>query len=232
MNQAEKLRTQSDLAKWRREAASLMDTQLWSLGHDIRRVAGNLLLDAGCEKTPAPRDLECSSCYQVMVGVTRIAFRGFGVLCESAGEGCLFISRDGFTLRWAADIPNGWVPWRCESVETWSGIPASRRELCVGLAAMTASWFAEYETLIAATHGIDYRKATLAERDSRQTTDPQTAGLARRWGALASDVRRDPALMGQLSPPNPRKRRKKARALESPSVDRLSSRRAFVLATK
>jgi hypothetical protein len=220
-------------AKWVRNAAALLDQQLWALGYDIRCAEGNQLIAAGCERLAAPPELDCASCYRVTdVDGVRLTFRGFGLVCEHDDAGALFIERYHFAMRWVAAAPSGWTPWRAESVADWRVVPLEQRGECGWLASSAARWLARYEADLAERFGPERRQFTLDQRQQKPPITLDGDRMASAWQGVAEDLCSWPELLGHAKPPSRRqsRRRKPARPLTPATVGPLTAGLPFSVA--
>lgn len=72
-------------SRTRKYATILLDQQLWCFGCDIRRTAGNLLLEYGFERKRPPISQKGSSCYSLNWQGKQILLWGFGIFCNGSG---------------------------------------------------------------------------------------------------------------------------------------------------
>lgn len=193
-------RPKTDPFAWRRRAAVLVDQQLWCFGYDIRRPEGNLLIERGCERIPAPVEARCGSCYRARVeGHGRrdresvFLLRGFGVLCEEPAHAGLFLHRDRFQVAWLGGRSLATIPWLPEDAPQESVVPVRFRQAAAGLIARLAEWIACYEEDVRETCGEAYRVSALSERVPRGFIPPGEA--PNRWRTLAAELLADPDLM-------------------------------------
>lgn len=172
---------------WCREAAKILDLQLWLFGYDIRRREGNLLIAMGCERIPAPEADTCSSCYRVTLpSGPRLTLRGFGLLCEASHRPhAVFLSRSDFAVNWFESGFEG-MPWRASDLPKNVSVPPHAHEEAADLLARLAGWIAEYEEFVCEEVGIDYRSSAIQERDrdlAAAAFDPRVE-----WRRIESDL--------------------------------------------
>lgn len=158
---------------------ALCDQQFWLFGSDIRRPAGNLLLQWGFERQ---RQGGGRPTRYLSEGAQRtIALWGFGMLWISAAPEAVFLSRDGRLLAAAVDsAPRVRDAWQ-----------ASRRLRLSGagdphLGAEAFAWIAGYERWAAETAGPKHRGLAIAGREA--CCDPEE--IADAWEGHARELRR------------------------------------------
>jgi hypothetical protein len=145
--------------------AFLMHQQCWQFGRDIVSANGNLLLDAGFERTRPPAELHASSRYlRHRPGEPALCLWAFGLLAFLPDEGGIYINRYNFIPRW--------VPHPCAAAEAWkpalfenSGPALTHRQIRLTrmLMRFTLLTFAAYEEEIVARQGIMYRRQSLRD---------------------------------------------------------------------
>jgi hypothetical protein len=147
----------------------LLDQQLWCWGRDIVARNGNLLVDYGAERVPAPPESEAGSLYILRTDrKTTIVLRGFGVFCGRRGEGSIFLHRFEFKPRL---FPGDAYPRDAFEPDQLPPLrrPTTEREfhLTLSLCGAVAEACAGYESFVIAHRGVGYRRA-----------------VVRRWGSL------------------------------------------------
>ncbi|MDQ3547605.1 MAG: hypothetical protein M3439_02195, partial [Chloroflexota bacterium] len=90
-------------------ASQVLNQQMWCFGYDIRRPAGNLLIEYGFEKHLPPLSLGVSSSYSLTLSNKRaIRLWGFGMFHGEPPAGGLFLGRFSIEpcLTACCDIPD------------------------------------------------------------------------------------------------------------------------------
>lgn len=137
----------------------LLAQQLWCWGQDIECPDGNLLMQFGFERLRCPGDAEQSTCYRLDSKDIHVCMWGFGMFFGQRDLGGLYLSRVGFTPRWAPieslsleiheplDLPFFLRP---RGRSQWS----RARELWKSL----QQWIADYERWVSRCVGLAYRR--------------------------------------------------------------------------
>ncbi len=150
-------------AELRRAGRDLLHQQCWCWGCDIRRQAGNLLLEHGFARRRPPAGLSGSILYTCACGAGRaVALWGFGLFYGDPARGGLFLRRFEFAPRWLPTLDLESPPWLPARVLTRD--PAREPELwqsALLLLAEAAGWVAAYETWVASALGQGYRQSCL-----------------------------------------------------------------------
>jgi hypothetical protein len=158
--------------------ADLCDQQFWLFGRDIHHHEGNLLLEAGFERWRAGSGRPTQ--YVFDGSSNSVGLWGFGLVWISHDKGrSLFVSRDGeFTLADVSVVPKIREPWKAGRRLNLAGQPEpdAVSEVC--------GWFADYETWVIETAGLDHRRAALDDWDSCCEADQTIAG----WMAHAERI--------------------------------------------
>jgi hypothetical protein len=179
----------------RRDAARLLDQQLWCFGRDIRDPSGNILVELGFCRYRCPLG-EHSSLYTTAIpGGWDVWLWGFGVAI-SQPSGSLFLRRYQFRPQWtAAPGFNGiHEPERLPRLARPT--TATERQQTLARATALCRWFADYEHWILEHRGAAYRMATLAQREKAAFCDAgQQPGA---WERLAKKM---PRCLGQSEAP-------------------------------
>ncbi|HEU4326536.1 MAG TPA: hypothetical protein VFS21_25565 [Roseiflexaceae bacterium] len=182
-------------AELRRAGRDLLHQQCWCWGCDIRRQAGNLLLEYGFARRRPPAAMTGSSLYTCACGAGRVAaLWGFGLFYGDPVRGGLFLRRFEFTPRWLPALDLESPPWLPARVATRD--PARDQELwqpALLLLSEAAGWVAAYEAWVASAQGQTYRQSCLDGwvygRVGRPTPPAQLPaawhGLAARCAGLA-----------------------------------------------
>lgn len=148
----------------RRLGATLLHQQCWCWGQDVKRRCGNLLLAYGLERVRPPNGVDASSRYQLRLDARRfITLWGFGAVATDLTRGTLYLNRFEFrpTL-----LANRIVdrPIHAPSELPSGRLPASRSELdsASRLAVQFCQFVSAYESWVAESLGLEYRRASLA----------------------------------------------------------------------
>lgn len=181
-------RTKGELG-FRRWAAGLFDQQMWCLGRDIVRPAGNVLLDLGmCQYRPRDPQRGNTLYTAAVAPVGSVFLWGFGALYAEPGFGGVFLRRYDFAPKWTAHetalgVHNIAGLGRLEAPA--AGKPAAKvRQLLPRL----VGWFAKYEHWVAENLGGEYRADSLAGRE-KPSVAPAT-GMADAWERAAKLCKR------------------------------------------
>lgn len=171
---------------WEGFGQPLLHQQCWCWGWDVRRPAGNLLLERGFVRSRPPASVAGSSAYLLRGGGYRVVLWGFGIHYSRRGVGSLFVGRyASLPLVSPADRPPADV-WRPED------LPPMRRVDGTGSGAeilfpALLRWVAGYERWVRRVAGDDHREeAVEAWGDRRVVPGWRMAGA---WSWLARDVR-------------------------------------------
>ncbi len=158
-----------------KRGAQLLHVQCWLWGQDVRRSAGNLLVEQGFARLPAPAGV--TGCTQY----TRVL--QCGACLRLWGFGFLFAEAEGVFLRRYEFVPRR-VP---EVVDTWAAMELNRCEVCreFRLVARALWEVARMEAAVQAAEGVEYRRRCLTGLKGRA---PLVEALPERWAALAYDV--------------------------------------------
>jgi hypothetical protein len=179
----------------RRTFAGLLHQQCWLWGCDIRRPAGNLLIDYGARRRPPASGRPGTSSYEVALDArTTLHLWGFGVALARQDGPSIFVGRydvapaavhDPAALarvwhvadlppRAPYDTPPGWWP-----------------------VARVAEWIGDYEAWVAAEAGHEWRERCLHGFEAAVTTASTVAATWWRFGdTLRQDVLRAAAAPG------------------------------------
>ena len=149
------------VAQTRKVARRLLDQEMWCLGQDIRREAGNLLLQHGFVRYRPPEGQQGSSAYmQEIDPAKRLVVWGWGLFFGDTALGGLHLRRYDFAPRY--------TPVSTLALPLWSPeqLPAtnSPREVeeCLRvrqLLTMAFTQLSRYEDWVQHTQGLTYRRA-------------------------------------------------------------------------
>ncbi|MCU0511553.1 MAG: hypothetical protein MUE40_03190 [Anaerolineae bacterium] len=165
-------------------AADLLHVQMWCLGRDVMYSGGNLLVQAGCERVPAPVARYHSAYSVALAGEARLLLWGFGLFYAAGAAGGLFIGRYRFRPQYTA---HGGIPaaWRAEDLPPFSAPPADRRTEIARWPGHMLRWLGDYEAGIIERLGADYR-VRVARACPGSTRPPAApAAFAAAWYDLA-----------------------------------------------
>lgn len=174
---------------FRRWMAAFFDQQMWCLGRDIARPAGNLLLDLGlCRYRPAKPDAG-STLYTAPVPPGGSVFVwGFGAMYAEPEWGGVFVRRYDFSPRLTDRVAALGVHAPADLGRLVS--PATPRDLARVRRLLPAlvGWFAKYEHWVAENHGAAYRAGCLAA-SAKAAVVPATR-MADEWERAEKKCRR------------------------------------------
>ena len=172
-------------------AVELFSQQLWCFGEDVKHPAGNLLIEAGCDRNPAPEDkLNCPSIYTLHLSQTqRITLRGFGIFIGDDEYGGLFIERfqfePAYTKTAALQVP----PWEPEDLPQLQQVTQENHSGGLTLLSRLIEWFVCYEQMIVANYGEDYRNQTLFAWDNGTRWCVSSCEMLQLWNELAQAIK-------------------------------------------
>ncbi|XSG74532.1 hypothetical protein ACP8Y2_20385 [Herpetosiphon llansteffanensis] len=161
----------------------LFEQQCWCWGHDVRRGAGNLLLEYGADRSRMPAEQRGSSNYRFQLdnGAT-LDLWGWGLWYGDGYAGSLFLRRDKLQIGLidrAAPLCNVWSLSAVPPVR----IPADFNEWLrmTSLLCHCCNWIARYEQWVLAHAGLKYRQDCLADWNKRALPAHE---MAERWQQL------------------------------------------------
>lgn len=153
----------------RKIGTPLIDLHMWCWGCDVRRAEGNLLLEYGFEKRPAP-DPHYRSAYDVPLSPTCVlTLWAWGMWIAEETHGSLLISRDRFRLR-AAETAH-YLPQARREGELPACVPVQNDatwERGCPLLGAACTWAAGYERWVAEHTEPGYRRQTWAHWPQRR----------------------------------------------------------------
>lgn len=165
----------------------LFTQQAWGWGCDVRRHEGNLLLAHGFERRRRPEGVDGSSMYLLQLDpVTQVVLWTFGMFYGQTGWGGLYLDRFHFDPRLtdAATLPP--AIWRPEGLPPLRRPDATDRMHMAHLLPNAIDWIVDYETAVLTTHGLEYRRACLAEWSRVKLALPPER-LVPQWQALRAE---------------------------------------------
>lgn len=148
-----------------RTLSRLVKQQFWLFGWDIRRPAGNLLMELGFQRTRNPDGAKAGSTryHQILPGGDIVTLWGFGLCWSSPDRGSIYVSRLKpqvlYTAR-SAFIPESWyaqVAHEFHKPET-----AYEHAVVDDLTLELLAWVADYETTVLQSCGDAYRREAIA----------------------------------------------------------------------
>lgn len=175
-----------------RKGAALFDQQMWFWGCDVRREAGNLLLEYGCIKRPSPVPHYRSAYTYWLNDESALTLWGWGVWLSQVNTGSLFLSRARFRVHSSETVmllPEA----GCEK-ELPPHVDALHDQTSLHLLDKALRWIAQYET---------WANEQLPPQDRQQQAEhwPQRRrfqggvdpnSLAQHWLALLEHVQTAP----------------------------------------
>lgn len=168
----------------------LLNQQCWYWGCDVRRPAGNLLLEYGFSRTRRPDSADNSTAYTLEPAPgTQLILWSFGVFYGSGGSG-IFLERLRFEplLLPCAHLDPA-------AVGRIDHLPARRRAAAVDHPMLTMllgdllQQIIVYEQTVLSAHRIAYREACLTQWSRRALGLPAAAFLPA-WLTLAEEIDR------------------------------------------
>ncbi len=170
---------------------ALLNQQCWLWGCDIKRSAGNLLLERGFGRTLPPDGEQGSRTYAWFAPKQTIVLWAFGIWYGEPGRGAVYLNRFACLPQYAAqDQPPAHV-WRPDQL-SMACPPAdhTQRMAACTLAAALFGWIAAYERWVHTTAGAEYRAACVASWERGEYRIAADA-IADEWQQLASAVAPD-----------------------------------------
>jgi hypothetical protein len=140
---------------------------MWCWGWDIRRRAGNVLLQYGFRRWRPPEGTLGSTAYQFdSLPSRQLVLWGFGLFYGDGAEGGLYLKRYAFAPLWCPYPDLRAALWRPEDLPEFQAprTPHERNSVQRLLSA-ALRWTAGYESWVLATLGPDYRRECLAGWD-------------------------------------------------------------------
>lgn len=179
-----------DVVSDRKWAAGLLSQQCWCWGQDVACPDGNWLIQNGFHKRSPPRDRKnCSSVYTLELSPScRIVLRGFGVYIGDDSIGGLFIERFGFTPKYTPLSNLECPPWSNDDLPEFADPPPKRQYDCVSLLLRLLDWIRGYESRVATTLGLGYRRQTLVQWNNGERLFIPAEQLASSWRRLSQTV--------------------------------------------
>lgn len=176
-------------AYWLR-GAELMHQQCWCWGQDVRRPAGNLLLDYGFTRSRPPESISGSSRYTRHAQGIRLTLWGFGVAFSVEHCGGIYVNRYCFVPRWLGESASLEFVWHAENMTSLRR-PFTRREIRRSrrLLRSLIRWIAGYERWVNDRFGASYRRSTLAQWSQ---TSIAAERMSAEWELLARHVKEPP----------------------------------------
>jgi len=165
--------------------AFLLHQQCWCWGHDIRRAAGNLLLEYGFTRVRPPESGAGSSRYSIEDGCAQVYLWGFGVAyvtCSTA----IYVNRYTFIPRWIPCAASLDEVWSAEQLNRLSPpAPIRKRKRARRNLKSLLRFISRYEAWVVESQGIAYRRACLQQWHLSAILPER---LAREWQELSWHV--------------------------------------------
>ena len=176
----------------RQTGLALFNQQMWCWGYDIRRASGNLLIQYGFVRLPAPPRVQSTSSYQLKNedGFT-LTLWGFGMHLNLGTQTGMFIRRSEFvplptpstfdpsTVFSAQEIPPFNGPQNCDDAMTLRSMLMTAIER-----------IAEYEQWVIDTVGSSYRNEAVAHWPQRRKYGTMDGTeMAAQWQKLLVEIR-------------------------------------------
>jgi len=181
---------------WDEVGQPLLHQQCWCWGWDIRRPAGNLLLQRGFRRRRPVDPNQGSSDYRLRGHGYTMGLWGFGVYQERPGTGGVFIGRyaDGPRFSDAALPRDGiFLPGDMPSM-TGPEPLADSAQACHRFA-LLLDWIARYECWVQAIEGPAHRAAAVTAWGDKAVVPADR--MADSWRGLASAIRASAKTMRQ-----------------------------------
>jgi hypothetical protein len=167
----------------------LMDCQMWCLGRDICHTQGNLLIQYGCERRPAPEGRQKSAYVLAHSSGIQLIFWGFGIFCAIGELGGVYINRYHFRPQYSpyGSIPDAWSA--AELPECRAPITSTERAAAAGMLAQIVEALYHYEMWVLDRYGTAYREKVIWAHPNHSKHSPQQgADLKLGWHALAQQI--------------------------------------------
>lgn len=166
----------------------LLAQQCWYWGCDVRRPAGNLLLERGFARARSPEGSSGSTIYTCAPtqGV-QIALWSFGVFIGREALGGLFLDRFRFEPRLLAASALPPSIWQQEELPDTRRPGEQDRERTAALLGDLIGWIVAYEEGLLGSYGPGYRENCLYEWSRKKLALPADQ-LVPEWRALASSI--------------------------------------------
>ncbi|NJL53789.1 hypothetical protein HC928_00690 [bacterium] len=178
-------------AKIQRNAAALLDQQMWCWGCDVRRTQGNLLLAYGAEKRPAPNARYHSAYTFQLDNDAVLDLWGWGIWFTHKHWGSLFVSRSRCRMRYSSEfipIPDA---WQARDLPPMTGVrDDTEAGYAADLLATTLNWIGSYEGWLGSQVEPDYRERVLMAwpQRKRHKGGVPAEEVPARWFELAGQI--------------------------------------------
>ena len=186
---AQSVRRDADPQKF---ASELLDQQLFCWGKDIEYPGGNLLMNYGLERTPAPAKSTAASLYRIAPSPTsRIVLRGFGLFIGDDRWGGVFIRRGTFRpqLTRFADLSR--PAWLAEDLPRLRKLKTADHDNVQRLLVALTCWIRDYEFWIVANLGLTYRRRSLSPWKKLRNHIIPASDIAPSWQTVMNWIERD-----------------------------------------
>ncbi len=187
--------------KLEKKGSLLLDCQMWCLGRDICHSQGNLLIQYGCERCPAPDGSQKSAYVLACSSGIKLVFWGFGIFCAAGNTGGLYLNRYHFRPQYSPDgrIPQAWSA--AELPECRAPITATEMATASGMLADILDELYRYETCVLDQYGTKYRENVIWAHPNHSKYSPQHGvDLKLGWQSLSQLL---PVAAMNISNPNP-----------------------------
>ncbi|MEM8874216.1 MAG: hypothetical protein AAGD32_08135 [Planctomycetota bacterium] len=170
-----------------KQAACLLNQQIWCFGRDIMRPEGNWLIELGFERFEPPAKLEgCPSIYMLNLPEGRcVVLRGFGIFYGDPQRGVVFLQRYEFAPRFTPHATLKRMPWTVADVRGLRAPTACRRTVCASLTVDAIDWMRSYEADVIERLGLTYRRSTLANWDNDKRPVMAAEAMVPAWRKLS-----------------------------------------------
>lgn len=178
-----------------RQAAHLLNQQIWCWGCDIDSPEGNLLLRHGFQRLGKPPGSNAASVYRLDLSpTTRIVLRGFGVFCGDDRWGGLFLRRFDFKPQLTPDSDLSQPPWLAQDLPPLTSPRTNQVPRCQQLLLIMIDWIHQYEVWVAENLGDSYRAETLHEWKEKNKAVPAER-MPDAWRMLGKTVTDHPEIL-------------------------------------
>ncbi len=169
-----------------RQAASLLNQQIWCWGRDVLRPEGNWLVEIGFERIEPPATHEdCSSVYILNLPRGKsVVLRGFGLFYGDPRHGGVFLPRYQFLPQYTTCDTLERPPWSKAELPEFDTPTESERARCISLAVDAIEWIRAYEANVVEVLGLEYRRSTLVKWDNGKRIVLPAEAMVPTWQAL------------------------------------------------
>ena len=176
-----------------KQAANLMNQQLWCWGRDIEFAEGNLLMRFGFQRTEKPIDSKSASIYRLDLSTTaRVIPRGFGVFYGDDRWGGMFVPRFDFNPQLTPEPDLTEPAWNLDDLPPLATPRHDQIHSSQQLLSALIDWIHGYEVWIADNVGIAYRHESLLPWAERHGTILPAETMPSAWQMLGAAVANHP----------------------------------------